>query len=232
MNLLKKLFGAKDHGDTSRREQVDWEQLPTISAIALLDADAFSRAPVILHGFLGLRDVLCQTTKSLFPDDESEVINDLIALKCQFIASADTSVGLTMANLDPATLSFCEENRIEMNDSDSEGRGLSLHYSSMFPHAWGEFHIILNANLNKSHWKRIYSVIPNHVGYPVVLAIGKSETGQYVFALLHRQVVKAYDLISMDAGPSFNDFCNGIFARAKRAKIRVELVRLSEVLGE
>lgn len=100
MNMWHKLFHANRPVAFRNAEPLDWEQLPTLSAIARLDADAFSRAPAILHGMLGLREVLSEAAKTVFSDATADELEELTVQKCQCLASVDVSAGLAGNRLD------------------------------------------------------------------------------------------------------------------------------------
>jgi hypothetical protein len=235
MNIWQKLFGKKQPAEPQQPGPWIWLQLPTMSAMALLDADAFTRAPIILHGMLGLRDVLIAAAKTVFSDFSDgtpDVLKQLIARKCQLLASVDTSAGVAASRLGPETRSFCTEQGIEVIDSSSDGLGIPILYSATLTEAWGEFHIIVDANLTKEHWRSLFAMIPREIDAPARMAFGKSADGRYVVALLHREMVVAHDLVSRDAGKSFSDFCTCAATRMKKEQLPYDTLALGQVLGQ
>ena len=177
MTIWKRLFGMRRGTDAWHASPFGWIQLPPISAIALLDADAFSRAPAILHGLVGLRDILVETAREAFPDDSQDELVELTARKCQFLAVAETNAGLTVDRLGSAAKSFCSDQGFDLVDSDSGGRGVAGLYAAAFPEAWAEWHVIADANLSKDHWRCLFACIPKAIDAPARLALGRSEEG-------------------------------------------------------
>jgi hypothetical protein len=207
MSLWKKLFGGNRSVAPAAAAPVNWDELPPISGVVLLDADAFSRAPAILSGLPGLRTALAATATTFFGDGSPEEISELVGMKCQLVASVDTSAGLSASRLGAATQSLCRDNGIELVEADAGRLGVAALYAAMFPDAWGEFHVVVDANLTKDHWTRLFAAIPKTVDGPARMTFARSAEGNYVAAVVHRKLVKAHNLVSVDAGPSFNDFC-------------------------
>jgi len=232
MSIWKRMFGRGTERGAGNATSLYWMQLAPMSAIALLDADAFSRAPAILHGLVGLREILTEIARAAFPEASQDTIVELTSRKCQLLAAADTNAGVAVNRLGSATISFCNDQGFDLVDCDSEGRGISGLYSAAFAEAWAVWHILVDANLSKDHWHRVFVSIPKMIDAPTRMSLSTSEDGQYVAAVMHRQMVKAHDLVDTDAGPSFDDFCCGAVERMRRGRVPFDTVPLREVLGQ
>lgn len=125
------MFGESPERKRGNARALDWIKLRPISAIALLDADAYSRVPIILHGLVGLREILTETARALFPDAQEDAIVKLTAKKYQLLAVVDTNAGLTVDRLGSAIKSFCSDQGFDLVESDSEGLGVCGTLSSM-----------------------------------------------------------------------------------------------------
>jgi hypothetical protein len=121
---------------------------------------------------------------------------------------------------------LCVRNHFELISSDYQKFGKPEQYSDVFPRAWGVFHIISHIELLEETCEQILKLIPTSIDSEPRLALGKTKTGQYECALLHREIVKAHDLVNMNAGRSFHEFCQGIAGRMRKAGIKFELLEL------
>ncbi|HNX34688.1 MAG TPA: hypothetical protein PKM57_08675 [Kiritimatiellia bacterium] len=231
MSILNKIFGIKNVAQPRYSGVLNWEQLPPISTIALLDADAFNRAPGIIHGMLGFREILADAVKTVFPCDRPDVLKEMLARKGQFLLSFDASAGLAASRLGFATSALCTEHGIEIIESNSDGLGIPALYSATLSDVFGEFHIIVDANLTKEHWQYLSAIIAKD-RCPARMGFGKSSDGRYVAAVLHNDVVKAHDLVSIDAGRSFDDFCIGAITRMRKEKVPYDIIPMGQVLAQ
>ncbi|MGA2091942.1 MAG: hypothetical protein ABSH16_00850 [Sedimentisphaerales bacterium] len=224
MSIWQRLFGLKEK--EKENSGLTWRAFPPLSAIVLLDDSNIDQVQAILFGQLRLKHALSSFTQKCFPDDDTETLAELIAHKCNFLVSVDTHFAPPSSPMFGLLKDLCVGSHFELIISDSKGFGTPHQYSHVFPRASGLFHIISNIELSEESCKRILKLIPISIDSEPRLAFGKMKAGQYGCALLHGNLVRAHNLVNMDAGRSFHEFCQGIAGRMRKAGIRFEVLKI------